>query len=298
MASLGFVGLGNMGSRMAKRLIQAGQDLVVYDIRPEAVEPFRSAGVTIVSSPAEVSSRAEIVLVSLPTPNVVEDVALGKNGLRDGGKMRVYVDLSTIGPRTARFVAERLKANEVDALDAPVSGGVPGAEKGTLAIMASGPKDTFENCRPVLEIIGKNIFYVGEKPGQGQMMKLVNNLLSATALVATSEAMVLGVKAGLEPKTMLDVLNAGSGRNSATEDKFPRSVVTRKFDYGFKTALMYKDLKLCMDEAEIAGVPMWVGTAVREMWKLAVATGGGDRDFTTIVQYFEDWAGVTVSSVH
>lgn len=160
--------------------------------------------------------------------------------------------------------------------------------------MVSGQMSVFEQVKPVLEIIGKNVIYVGQRSGLAQMMKLVNNLLSATALAASSEAFVLGVKAGLDPEIMLNVINASSGRNSATEDKFPRSILPRTFDYGFKTDLMYKDLKLCLEQAEILGVPMWVGNAVRQLWAYTVSQGGGPRDFTTIIQYIESWAGVEV----
>jgi 3-hydroxyisobutyrate dehydrogenase-like beta-hydroxyacid dehydrogenase len=291
--SIGFIGVGNMGLPMATRLIDAGHDLIVFDLRPQALEPLVAKGAKAASSPAGVASQTEIVLASLPRPDIVRAVALGENGVAAGSRRRIFVDLSTTGPRTARDIAAELEARGVVALDAPVSGGVAGAVNGTLAVMASGPGVAFAEVRPLLEAIGK-VFHVGTEPGLGQTMKLVNNLLSATAIAATSEAMVLGVKAGLDPAIMLDVINAGSGRNTASTDKFPRSVLPRTFKHGFSLSLMCKDLSLCLAEAEGLEVPMWVGNAVKQLWLQAQALGGPDQDFTEIVKMVEDWAGVTV----
>jgi 3-hydroxyisobutyrate dehydrogenase-like beta-hydroxyacid dehydrogenase len=292
---LGFIGLGNMGAPMAGRLLDAGYALTVFDTRAEALRPFVAKGAQTASSPAALASAVDTVLVSLPTPDIVKRVALGPDGLSSGTKLKTFVDLSTTGPRTAEEISKELAAKGIAALDSPVSGGVGGAQKGTLAVMISGPTERFEALRPALEIIGK-VFYLGEKPGLGQMMKLVNNLLSATALAITSEAMVLGAKAGLDPKVMLDVINAGSGRNSASQDKFPKSILPRTFDFGFANGLMYKDVKLCLEEASALGVPMWVASAVRQMWLLACTQMGPEQDFTTIVKCVEQWAGVEVGA--
>jgi 3-hydroxyisobutyrate dehydrogenase-like beta-hydroxyacid dehydrogenase len=291
---LGFIGIGNMGLPMALRLIDRGIGLTVFDIREDAVHPLVTRGARAVSSPADVASEVQTVLVCLPTPDVVGEVALGPHGIAEGSAVRAYVDLSTTGLKVAELVANGLGERGISVLDAPVSGGVLGAEKGTLTVMASGPTSVFERVKPILEVIGKNVIYVGQRPGLGQMMKLVNNLLSATALVASSEAFVLGTKAGLDPDIMLKVINTSTGRNTATEDKFPKSILPRTFDYGFKTELMYKDVKLCLEQAETLGVPMWVGNAVRQLWGYAMGQGGGPRDFTTIIQYIESWAGVEV----
>jgi 3-hydroxyisobutyrate dehydrogenase-like beta-hydroxyacid dehydrogenase len=294
--SIGFIGTGKMGFPMALRLMDQGYGLIVYDIRQEAMQPLLGRGARAARSPVEVASEVESVFVSLPSPVTVEEVALGPGGLIHGSNLKIFVDLSTTGPEIAKRVAGRFKEKGIVALDGPVSGGVPGAEKGTLTIMISGPSKVFDRVRPLLEAIGKNLFYVGEEPGLGQMMKLVNNLLSATALAASSEAFVLGVKAGLDPGVMLQVINASTGRNSATEGKFEKYILPRSFDYGFKTDLVYKDLRLCLEQAESLGVPMWIGNAVRQLWAYAVSQGGGPRDFTTIIQYLEQWAGVEVGT--
>lgn len=287
---IGFIGIGNMGAPMAGRLLDAGYSLVIFDARQEAAAPLAARGARLAASPAEVASLAETVLVSLPTPDIVRAVALGPSGIVGGMRIERFIDLSTTGPRMAAAVASDLAAKDITFVDSPVSGGVAGARAGTLAVMTACARAEFERLRPLLAAIGKP-FHVGERPGLGQMMKLVNNLLSGAALAITSEAMLLGAKAGLDPDTMVDVLNAGSGRNSATQDKFPRAILPRRFDAGFATRLMYKDLKLCLEEAESLGLTLWVASAVRQLWHATAAEIGADRDFTTIMQYVERAAG-------
>jgi 3-hydroxyisobutyrate dehydrogenase-like beta-hydroxyacid dehydrogenase len=291
--TIGFIGVGRMGQPMASRLIAAGHPLVVHDIQGQALSAIAARGAQTASSAAEVASRAEIVMTSLPMPAVVEEVALRANGIIEGSRVRLFVDLSTTGPRMAKSVATRLAERGIVAIDAPVSGGVAGAVKGTLAVMTSGPKAECDRLRPILQAIGK-VFHIGLEPGMGQMMKLINNLLSATATAASSEAMVLGVKAGLDPRLMIDVINAGSGRNTATEDKFTRAILPRSFDFGFALGLMAKDVKLCIDEAEALGVPMWVGNAVKQLWLYGLNQGGADQDMTELIRHIEKWSNVIV----
>ena len=159
--------------------------------------------------------------------------------------------------------------------------------------MVSCPIATLELIRPILEIFGK-VFFLGEKPGLAQVAKLGNNLLAAAALVISSEALAMGVKAGLDPRVMIDIINAGSGRNSATQEKFPRAILPGTFDFGFATALSYKDVRLCVDEAEALGVPMVLGAAVRQMLAITNARFGPDSDFTSIARVIEEWAGVEI----
>jgi 3-hydroxyisobutyrate dehydrogenase-like beta-hydroxyacid dehydrogenase len=290
---LGFVGVGRMGIHMAGRLLEAGYAVTVFDTNETAMARLEQRGAKRAASAADVASQCETVLVSLPTPDVVKAVALGKGGVIEGTKVKTFIDLSTTGPRVAKEVAEGLAKKGITAVDAPVSGGPSGAEKGTLAMMIACPRPLADELRPVIEVLGK-FFYIGEAPGLGQTMKVINNLLSATAITITSEAMVMGVKAGLDPTTMLDVINAGSGRNTATADKFPRCVVPRRFDFGFTTALLYKDIKLCLDEAEALGTPMLVGNAVRQLMAIGKAEMGPDADITEFVKPLERLAGVEV----
>lgn len=292
--ALGFIGLGNMGLPMARRLLRSGHAVTVHDIRAEAAATLAAEGAAVAASPAEVAESSDVVFLSLPMPDLVRDVALGRDGVAQGERAKIMVDLSTTGPRAAAAIAVELAKKNIIGLDAPVSGGVSGAVKGTLAVMAAGPKEPFERVKPVLDVFGR-VFYIGERAGMGQSMKLINNLLSATALAATSEAVVLGAKAGLDPDVMIEVINSGSGRNSASLDKFPRNILPRTFDAGFTVGLINKDLKLCFEEAETLQVPLWIGTAVRQMWIYALGHGGGDKDFTTVIKHFEDWAGVTIA---
>lgn len=291
---LGFVGVGRMGGPMANRLLDAGYRLCVYDVSDEATRPLVARGAELAASPAEVASAAETVFMSLPTPDVVREVALGGNGgIVNGSKVRTVVDLSTTGPGVAAEVAGRLAERKIGWIDAPVSGGVTGAKAGTLAVMVSCPRPVYQRMEPVLKVFGK-LFHAGEKPGLAQTAKLANNLLAATAMVATSEAMAMGVKAGLDAKVLIDIINASSGRNSASQDKFPRAILPRTFDFGFATGLSYKDVRLCVEEAESMGVPMVVGGAVREMLAVTRARFGAASDFTCIAKVLEEWAGVEI----
>ena len=283
-----------MGDPMARNLLTAGFELTIYDTSAAALEPFKALGAQVAKSPVEVANAAEVVIVSLPTPAIVQKVAAEiASGSSSESKMKIFVDVSTTGPKVAGEVAAALAAKGITAVDAPVSGGVGGARKGTLAVMLACPRNLVERMRPVLEPIGK-IFFLGEHPGSGQLMKLANNMLSAAALAVTSEVMVMGVKGGLDPHVMLDVINSGTGRNSASADKFPKSILPRTFDFGFAIGLLLKDIKLCTDEAATLGVPMICGNAIRELLAITALREGSDADFTTIVKTVEEWAGVQV----
>jgi 3-hydroxyisobutyrate dehydrogenase-like beta-hydroxyacid dehydrogenase len=290
---IGFVGLGQMGFHMARRLVEAGHRLLVLDTRPDAMDRLTALGAERRDSARAIADEVETVMASLPTPDIVLAVATGKGGVIEGKRVRRFVDLSTTGSAMAKRIFDALQARNIVQIDSPVSGGVTGASKGTLAVMVSGPSPEVELVKPALSVIGK-VFFIGERPGAGQTMKLCNNFLSAAAMTATSEAMVMGVKAGLDPRIMLDVINSGSGRNTATEDKFGRGVLPRLFNLGFTTGLMTKDVKLCLSEAGGLGVPMPVAQAVMGALQLACNEIGPEKDLTTVVQTVERRAGVEV----
>ena len=287
---IGFIGLGNMGFPMASRLRAAGHRVVVSDARPEAVGKAVEAGAEPAASAREVADRVATVLASLPTPRASESVAAE---VALGGTAERFVDMSTVGSQAAQRNSALLAERGIAALDSPVSGGVHGAEAGTLAVMVSGPRVHYEACRPIFETIGRATF-VGEKPGAAQTMKLVNNMIAATALAVTAEGMVAGVKAGLDARVMIDVLNAGSGGTHASRDKFPRAVLPRTFDYGFATGLMVKDIRLYIEEAKALGLPTELADAVARVWESTLASQGADSDFTTVVKPIEAAAGVVV----
>ncbi len=288
--TVGFIGLGNMGFPMARRLADAGNDLVVYDTRRETLDAAAAFGATAASSPRDVADRAETVLASLPSLQASTDVA---TGVLDGARIRRFVDLSTVGSEVAQHNRQRLAAHDIAALDAPVSGGVGGATNGTLAIMVSGPREAFDTVAPLLEALGRPIF-VSTEPGAAQTMKLLNNLMAAATLAATAEVVVTGVKAGLDPQVILDVLNAGSGATHASRDKFPRAVLPRTFDFGFATGLMVKDIRLYLQEARAMELPTGVADAVARLWETTVEREGPESDFTSVVKPVEDAAGVII----
>jgi 3-hydroxyisobutyrate dehydrogenase-like beta-hydroxyacid dehydrogenase len=287
---IAFIGVGRMGSGMAARLIAAGHELTIYDPVASALAPMAALGAKVASSAADAAAISTVVMASVPGPADARETA---RLIADSTEVKIFVDLSTSGPAAANAIAALLAPRGIAAIDAPVSGGVKGAAAGKLAIMASGPAQALQRVRPLLEVLGK-VYELGEKPGLGQTVKLANNLMSAASLAIAAEALAMGVKAGVDPATMLDVLNASSGRNSATQDKIPKHVLNRKFDFGFANALSFKDVRLCLDEAEALGVPMVVGAAVRQMLSITHQIHGAAADCTDLVKVVENWAGCRI----
>ena len=281
MTAIGFIGLGNMGRPMATNVAAAGFDLVCFDIAG-TVERM-PGGARAATGAEEVFSRSDTVLFSVPdgaaTMSLIDRLA--QTAPR---RVTTIVDLSTVGPAVARTAAARLEPVGVTYCDGPVSGGVAGARAGTLSLMFGGPTAVLDVHRPVFHSIAGNVFHAGPQAGQGQAMKLLNNFLSATALVATSEAIAFGTAEGLDLKLMLDVLNVSTGRNSATYDKFPNRVITRSFDAGFHTQLMSKDLALFLESISAAGTHDVVASAVGRVWAAADAAMPGS-DFTEIWKF-------------
>ncbi len=232
-------------------------------------------------------------MASLPTPDIVLKVATGPDGVIHGKRVKRFVDVSTTGAVMAQRLFKLLAAHDIVQIDAPVSGGVSGAEKGTLAVMASGPRADVAAVEPALQVIGK-VFFISERSGAGQTMKLVNNVLSAAAMVATSEAMVTGMKAGLDPHLMLDVINAGTGRNTMTEDKVARAILPGTFDLGFTAGLLLKDVNLFLAERDTLGVPTEVIATVAKALQLTVDELGPDADVSAVILPIEKRAGVKV----
>lgn len=289
---IGFIGLGNMGFPIACRLVAVGHRVVVFDTRTAVVDDAVARGAEAAKSAADVAGRVPTVMASLPTPQASTDVAEAVAG---GSAIRRFVDFSTVGSRTAQRNSALLADHGVAALDSPVSGGVHGAEAGTLAVMVSGPRAEFEECTPAFDAIGRTMF-ISTKPGAAQTMKLVNNLIAASSLAVTAEALAMGVKAGLDAQVMIDVLNAGSGGTHASRDKFPRAVLPRTFDYGFATGLMVKDVRLYLDEAKSMGLDTVLAGAIAQLWESTLAAEGPDSDFTSIVKPIEAAAGVVIEA--
>ena len=289
---VGFLGLGQMGAAIAERLEGGDARLHVFDPNPVAVAPFVLRGAVDAGSAAAVAAAAPIVFACLPSA-VSEQVAAEVAASRT---LRIYVEMSTIGSPAMARIAQSLAVRDITLVDCPISGGPKGARAGTLSVIAAGPRAALDEIRPLLARIGRNVFEVGERPGQAQLMKLVNNLISAANMATAFEALVLGAKGGLDPDLMVDVINASTGRNSATLDKVPKAVLPGTFDYGAKLSTMVKDIVLGLREAEALGVPMWVHETVGQLWRFGVTQGLGDADITALIQVMEDWAGAEVRS--
>lgn len=281
---IGFIGLGNMGRHMAANLAKAGHALVAFDAAGTAERA--PPGAQVAASTDEVASRAETVFLSLPDGAASASVAQEIAGA-EGRLTACVVDTSTIGVEAACRIAQSLAAAGVEYIDAPVSGGVAGAAAATISTMFAGSAQSFERLFPALKAMSKNPFHVGTQPGQGQAMKLANNFLSGLAMAGTSEAVCFGLSQGLEMKTMLDVLNVSTGRNTATSDKFPNRVVTDTYDAGFLSALYMKDLRLYMQGVQAARTPEDIATACLGVWSRFVDASPG-ADFTEIYRFIRD----------
>jgi 3-hydroxyisobutyrate dehydrogenase-like beta-hydroxyacid dehydrogenase len=288
MTTIGFLGLGRMGAPMAARLLGHGETLLVHDLSEEAVARLAAQGVEAAGSTAALGAKCDVVFMSLPTPPIVRAAA---DEIVAGGSPRIVCDLSTSGPALAQELHDLLRSKGIASFDAPVSGGIRGAEQGTLALMAGGPEAQWAELEPLLARLGKP-FYMGETPGAGQIAKLANNLLSLAAIATTAEAMTLAIKGGLDPARMIEVLNAGTGRNSATQDKWPRAVLPRSFDFGFSAQLSLKDTKLALDEARAMGVPLPTGERLASLLERTLAMFGDDADFTEMAKVVEADAGL------
>jgi 3-hydroxyisobutyrate dehydrogenase len=259
--TIGWIGVGSMGHRMSRHLVAGGHSLVMAD----AVSTERApGGAKIVGSNAEVAALADTVILSLPDGNASQAVAR-ELAAASPRKVKTVVDTSTIGIAAARSASEILAAAGIEFVDAPVSGGTAGADKATLAIMLACPAETYERLKLLMSLMGKP-FYVGPSPGQGQAVKLLNNFLSATALAATSEAIAFGVSQSIPMQTILDIVNASTGRNSATDDKFPRRILHGRYDAGFTAKLQLKDIRLYLENARAAGISDEIADRVVQVW--------------------------------
>jgi len=282
--TIGFVGLGAMGSRMAANVAKAGFDLICYDVA--GTETRAPQGATVATSVGDIAAVAEVIILSLPNGDVSAAVAeeIIETNRRS---VTTIVDTSTIGVAAAKKVYDRLANSELAYIDAPVSGGIAGAAAATIALMFAGSKEHFEALSHVLNTMSKNLFHVGTEPGQAQAMKLLNNYLSGLALTATSEAISFGLTQGLEMSTMLDVLNASSGQNTATSDKFPNRVLTESYDAEFLNSLYLKDISLYVDNVSVSGTSDTIATALLPIWHRFVGTEP-DADFTKIFPFIRD----------
>jgi 3-hydroxyisobutyrate dehydrogenase-like beta-hydroxyacid dehydrogenase len=287
----GYLGVGNMGQPMAAKLLDAGHSLTIFDISEPAMRPLLERQARRAASPQELGDRSEIVFVSLPTLEAFRAAVLGPNGLMHGGALKVLVNTCTVGVPFVKEVEEAMAARGVTVVDCPISGGPAGARAGTLSVMVSGAPEAIEWVRPLISLWGSTLTIAGNKPGAAQVLKLTNNILFAVSLAATSEAFVMGAKGGLDPEVMVNAINAGSGRNGATQTVIPTVVLDRSFDYGAALHILMKDIDLAIAQGEELGVPMWVCQTARLVYKYAIFQGSADDDISTLVRHVERDAG-------
>ncbi len=286
---IGYIGLGAMGRPMAVNITEAGHDVVVFDLNENQTKILAQRGATVARSAKEVADEADYVLTCLPSIAAAEAVALGKDGVIAGSRAKAFINMGTTGSAFARSTAEAMNAAGKAYLDAPISGGPPGAEAGTLGVMCSGDRSTFEALKDnALEAISAKLVYLGEKPGAAQVMKLVNNIIFFGNVAVAMEALTLGAKAGLSAEQMLEVINASSGRNTATEWLIPNHVLNRAFDFGGANYIIAKDLDLWRQEVEAFETPMQLGVNMRTLYLQSMWKEGMDADITTLLKTLEE----------
>jgi 3-hydroxyisobutyrate dehydrogenase len=292
---IGFVGLGAMGGAMAGYLVKSGYAVTGYDVSASRAEAAALAGVTRAASPAEAARAADVVLSSLPHPAAVREAYLGRDGVLAGARAgTTLVDLSTVDPDTWKDVARAAEAQRLECLDAPVSGGPVEAGSGKLVLLVGGEARVLERCRPIFATLGSEIHHVGPL-GAAQIVKIVNNVMSMGNVAVAAEAMVLGVKAGMDPQRLFDILSTSGGRSHHFLKRFP-NVLAGDFAPRFSIALSRKDLGLAARLAESLGVPLLTTAIVRQVYEAAAAAGLDGQDMAAVTALFERWAGVEVRS--
>ena len=288
---LGFVGVGLMGGGMARRLLKAGNALTVFDIDPVKIHSLKALGAHPAVSPKEVGAKSSIVLSSLPDSSAVRNTYLGPEGALEGSSPgSVMIDMSTVDPETSRTIYQAAAKKDMKYLDAPVSGGPKEAESGKLVITVGGERSAFEECKQIFDTLGSPIHFAGPS-GSGNIVKLVNNMMAMGNVLIAAEAMVLGVKAGMDGQTLFNILKTSGGRSHHLEKRFPNALA-RNFEPGFTVDLAKKDLALAIDMARNLSVPVLAAHLNQQLYSISSALGNGQKDCVSIINLFESWAGV------
>ena len=289
---IGFMGVGAIGRPMAERML-AEHPVIICDVSRQARE-YLAGNAETVDSAEELGNRADIVFACLPSLQSYRDAILSTGGLLSGRRLRTFVHVGTTGPELTREMDAACTASGVSMIDAPVTGGPARARTGRLGVMAAGDQNAFAEVEPLIRTYASTITYLGSQPGQAQIMKLINNLLSAANLAVASEVLVLGVKAGLDPVQMLEVLNSGTGQNSATLTKIPDHILRRTFDYGGRLEVVHKDLASMVRQADHLGLPAPLSRMIEATYQTAISDEGADADMTTVIRHMERRAGIEV----
>jgi 3-hydroxyisobutyrate dehydrogenase-like beta-hydroxyacid dehydrogenase len=290
--SVGFVGLGAMGGAIAARMLERGIGVLGFDIDAGAVDRLRSRGGAAAGSAREIADRCEIVFACLPTPEVCQAVALAPDGVAGGSRIRIYAETSTIGGEVVRQMAAGLDSAGVTLLDSPIVGGGVALAAGTAGVLVSGARAAFEQAKPVFEAYAGRLFYLGEEPGAAQAAKVMNNVIAHTALLATCEAIAIGLKSGLDLETAVAVINQGSGANFFTERVFPPFILKGIYDGTGAMEIGVKDVKCFVEEARRLGVEPPIAAAISELYQKVLAAGPPSRDTLQMMHFFTDLAGL------
>jgi 3-hydroxyisobutyrate dehydrogenase len=290
---IAFVGLGRMGLPMADRLVRAGHDVKGFDVSAEATAAAREQGVGISTTAAAAAAETELVITMLPDPPAVEAAAHRPGGVLEGiGARTVWLEMTSSDPAVTLALSDAAGERSVALVDAPVSGGVPGAREGTLAIACAGPEEAFIAARPVLDELGDRIVHVSERPGDGDLAKTINNLLSAANLLVAAEGVALSMSVGLDPARLVELVNASTGASNATEVKVPRYVLTGAFDAGFSLGQYLKDLRIASTVAERQDLDLTMATQAAALWKEHAEAEGPDADHTLLFRLVAERTGV------
>jgi 3-hydroxyisobutyrate dehydrogenase-like beta-hydroxyacid dehydrogenase len=285
---IGYLGVGNMGQPMAEKLLDAGHELWLYDVREDAMRPLLERQARRAASAKELADASDTIVVSLPTLATFRDAVTGQNGLLSGKALKTLINTCTVGEPFLTEIEAACAAKDISVIDAPISGGPVGARAGTLAIMVSGNPSDVARLMPIFRLWGPTVVTAGEKPGAAQVMKLTNNIIFAVSLIATAEGMTMATQAGVPAEAMLQILNAGTARNFATANLFPKAVVPRTFDFGATIDILVKDVDLAVAQGEALGIPMWVCQAARLVLKHGIFQGRGSHDMSRIVEIIEE----------
>lgn len=294
MLKIGFIGLGAMGRPMATNLLAAGYEVFAFDLVKEAVDEVVAKGGKACADAAAVASQADAIICSLPNAKIVESVMTGEDGVfANCKKGNIIIDMSSVAPNSTKAMAKKAAESGISYIDAPVSGGTAGAKAGTLTIMVGADQETFEKVKPVFEVLGKNIYHIGEVGG-GDAVKLVNNLLLGCNMAALAEALALGVKCGLSVETMRDVISVSSGKSYVLDAKLEKFIMADAFDGGFAVDLQYKDLGLALEASRDEQVPLPMTATAVQVYEAARAKGQGRQDMSSVVKLYEDLTGAKI----
>lgn len=284
---IGFIGIGAMGKPMALNLLKAGYELHVFDINEAAVAELVAKGALKAQSPAQLAEEVDVVITMLPNFQIVSQIMTGPDGVFAGAKEgTIIIDMSSVAPGQTKVLAQAAQERGFAYVDAPVSGGVAGAEKGSLTIMVGGEEEIVAKVNPIFQVLGSKVFHVGPV-GSGDAVKLVNNLLLGVNMAAVAEALILGVKAGLKPEVLSEIISVSSGRSYAFEAKVPNFILQGNFEAGFAIDLQYKDLELAVQTAKELNVPLYLTNVAQQIYETAKAEGLGRKDISAVIQVWE-----------